>query len=139
MKGLVGVERRASRRRPKGECGWVSRARVRPGLDVTLLDVSSGGALVEGSVRLLPGSRVELQLSSADAARVVAGRVLRCSVSALCGENVIRYTAAVGFDTRLAIPGDDSTRDGYLLPGAFSPLAGWKGRSYPGGDADRPS
>ncbi len=139
MTGHVRGERRASRRRASGECGWAARARVRPGLDVTLLDLSSGGALVEASVRLLPGSRVELQLSSSDAPRLVAGRVLRCCVSALTREHGIRYTAAVGFETRLAIPGDDPAHDGYLLPGTFSPLAGVKGRNYPGCDLNTPS
>ncbi len=135
MTGQTRIERRASPRRATGECAWVSRARVRPGLDVNLLDLSSGGALVEGSFRLLPGSRVELQLSSPDAERVVAGRVLRCCVSALSGESGIRYTAAVGFESRLAIPGEQVRSSGYLLPGALSRLAALKGTVYPTGNA----
>ncbi len=139
MKGKATVERRAHRRRATGECGWISKARVRPGVDVRLLDLSSGGALVEGAVRLLPGSRVELQLSSSDTRRVIAGRVLRCNVSALSAEHGIRYTAAVGFETRLAMPGEEAAGDGYLVPRGFSRLAGSKGRSYPAADFDRPS
>ncbi len=121
------------------ECGWVNRARIRPGRDVMLLDLSTGGARLEAAVRLLPGSRVELQLLTAEVPRVVACRVLRCWVSALSGEDRIRYTAAVGFDTRLAIPGEDPKNDGYLLPHAFAQRGGFKGRRYPAGEVERVS
>jgi hypothetical protein len=78
------------------------RARVRPGREVTVLDLSSGGALIEADHRLLPGSLVELQLAGADGRLAVRGRVLRCSVSSLHPSR-ITYRAAVAFERELLL------------------------------------
>ena len=98
------IERRTSRRRRRAECAWLVAARLRPGRDVRLLDLSSGGALVEASVRLLPGASVVLHLIAAGGPVSVCGKVLRCRVSALDRSSGVRYHAALGFDRSLAIP-----------------------------------
>lgn len=62
-----------------------------------LIDVASGGALVETEHRLLPGRRVELQLRSGAGTSTVSGRILRCHVARLTAEGVM-YRGAIGFD-----------------------------------------
>jgi hypothetical protein len=95
------------------EHGVVS-ARVRPGHDVSLLDLSAGGALVESDRRLSPGSSVELQLEGASRRTVVRGRVLRCSVAQVHADSIC-YRGAISFDRHLPwLIGDEPT--GYVRP-----------------------
>ena len=57
-------------------------ARIRPGHDVAIVDVSAGGALVEGAYRMRPGASVELQLRNEQQEdESVRGRIDRCAVA----------------------------------------------------------
>jgi hypothetical protein len=105
--------RRRTRRRRVGEHGIVS-ARVRPGYDVLLINVSAGGALVESWHRLLPGAIVELHLETSERRTAVRGRVLRCAVSRLRSTSVC-YRGAIGFDRHLPWFADDESA-GYAVP-----------------------
>jgi hypothetical protein len=73
------------------------RARVRPGRDVRLIDYSRGGALVQSTSRLLPGSHVELQLSTGQWQWSCTAQVIRAQVWALVLEEHVRYRVAVQF------------------------------------------
>lgn len=98
-------ERRASPRRTHRECRWLVAARLRPGRDVRVLDLSSGGALVEGAVRLMPGAPFVLHLMALDDVRhTICGTVLRCHVSGLDESAGVRYRAALGFDRHFRVP-----------------------------------
>jgi hypothetical protein len=97
-------ERRASPRRTHRECGWLVAARLRPGRDVRLLNLSSGGALVEAGVRLMPGSPFVLHLTGVESHHTIRGTVLRCHVSALQQEDGVRYRAALVFDRHFRVP-----------------------------------
>ena len=57
-------ERRGMRRMEGVDEHRIVSASVRPGHRVRLIDVSAGGALVETSHRLLPGTSVELQVAT---------------------------------------------------------------------------
>ena len=107
-------DRRQSRRRLREEHNVVC-ARVRPGLDVALVDLSAGGALVETVHRLLPGSAVELQLDSGGKRAAVRGRVLRCAVARLRA-GAVWYRGAIGFDRHL--PWFAEGEGGNQVPGA---------------------
>jgi hypothetical protein len=109
----VDVERRRTRRHTAVQSHGVVGARVRPGHDAELIDVSRGGVLIETTCRLLPGAPVDLQLSTLDARAIVRGRVLRCSVAQLCADR-IRYRGAIVFST--ALPWFAHEADGYPLP-----------------------
>jgi len=89
-------DRRHFRRTGLRDHGIVS-ARVRPGHLVIVIDVSAGGALIEISQRLLPGSAVDLQLATAHRRTSLRGRVLRCAVTRLHSTSV-SYRAAIAFD-----------------------------------------
>jgi hypothetical protein len=93
------TDRRRAKRRGAGEHG-IQNARIRPGHPVTVIDCSSGGALVEAECRLLPGSMVDLHVESDRRHAAVRGRVVRCSVvrvrpSSMC------YRGAIAFDRYL--------------------------------------
>jgi hypothetical protein len=62
-----------------------------------VIDVSAGGALIEISRRLLPGSAVDLQIDTTLRRTTVRGRVLRCAVNRLESSSV-SYRAAIAFD-----------------------------------------
>jgi hypothetical protein len=92
-------ERRRERRCPGGG-RWSTRAVIRPGQPVTLLNISSHAALVESPVRLRPGARTEMQLAGSDARASVGGRLDRCYVVAL---EPIRYRGVLLFDQQVEI------------------------------------
>jgi hypothetical protein len=111
-------DRRRSHRRRAVETHGIIRARVRPGDEVSLVDVSAGGALIEAGHRLLPGACLELHLRREAADEVMRGRVLRSSVARLCG-NAVSYRGAVAFERALSWFADEAP-SGYSLPGSES-------------------
>jgi hypothetical protein len=78
----------------------MDRARLRPGRTATVVDLSSGGALIETEWRLLPGTRVEMQVGDPVPLFRVAGHILRCHVALLDGHR-IRYRGALAFEKQL--------------------------------------
>src|SRR4051794_31487554 len=95
------VDRRLTRRLMSRNEHGVVAARVRPGYDVTVINLSAGGALIESHRRLLPGAGVDLHLQSIGrAAEIVRGEILRCTVVRL-RESVITYRGAIAFERRL--------------------------------------
>lgn len=102
MARAVAHERRAAPRVPAFNISGMERARLRPGRMAHILDVSSGGALIETDWRLLPGMRVELQLGEPVPLFRVAGRILRCHVALLDRER-IRYRGALMFEEQLPV------------------------------------
>jgi hypothetical protein len=72
-------------------------ARIWPGIEAVLLDLSDGGARLETAYRLLPGHRIELRLHDIVAVTEVRGDVLRCRVAGLSADRVT-YEGAVAFD-----------------------------------------
>jgi hypothetical protein len=78
----------------------MANGRVRPGRPARIVDVSPGGALIETEWRLLPGTRVELQVGEPVALYKVKGRIVRCHVSLLDRER-IRYRGALAFEEQL--------------------------------------
>lgn len=105
--------RKARRRRTIRDHGIVS-ARVRPGREASLLDVSARGALVETTYRLLPGSPIELHVATNDRTVSVRGRVLRSAVVGVRATGMC-YRSAIGFDHLLSWFGDGDA-GGYGIP-----------------------
>jgi hypothetical protein len=93
-------------------------ARIRPGRDVVVVNLSDGGVLVEGCWRLRPGGRVELIVHVADCDRVITGHVVRCYVHALPRREAVRYRTAIRFELAVrGLPQPDPVA-GYVLPPA---------------------
>lgn len=92
------AERRRFRRIGEAEQCAAAGARLRPGRDVSILNVSRGGACVEAASRVLPDTRVELQVTLSAWRWAVGAHVLRCHVSALVEDQGARYRAALQFE-----------------------------------------
>ena len=90
---------------------------LRPGYAVSLVDLSAGGALIQGPRPLRPGARVHLQLVTGTRRLVLSGHILRCSVSALDSPQGVQYRGAVQFDDRCESLWENVALDGYLVPG----------------------
>ena len=120
------VDRRRERRcRVVDEHGIVS-ARVRGGREVSIVDISAAGVLIETTHRLLPGSSVELQLTTSDGAIAVRGRVLRSAVSRVVA-SIVWYRGAMHLERHLSWLGEYPRATGYPVPVAERPLpkGGW--------------
>ena len=71
---------------------------LRPGCAIALIDVSSGGALVECTRPLRPGATVHVVISSGARPGSVNARVLRCMVWSIDPLDGVRYRGALKFD-----------------------------------------
>jgi hypothetical protein len=116
MAGPVNGDRRASSRVRFVAGVLPPAARLRPGREVIVVDLSRTGALVEGVWRVRPGGRVELQLMLSDGERTVRGIVERCYVASLSHRGSVRYRIALRFDTSLAFGPPVNLLDGYSVP-----------------------
>jgi hypothetical protein len=98
------AERRQAVRRPAAALDWVGSLRLRPGLEVALVNLSTGGALVETLTRLRPGARTALRSSGTGAGWAVTGYVSRAWVAAVEADRGVVYRGALVFDTALDFP-----------------------------------
>jgi hypothetical protein len=96
------AERRAARRVPPAGTEWADRAILRPGQDVTVLNIGAGGVLVSTATAIRPGRRVDLQLAGHAGKVMMAGRVVRCQLVSLRPPT---YQAAIAFDAALVADG----------------------------------
>lgn len=96
----VQADRRKSPRSSDIVSYGLGGVRIRPGHHAEWVDVSSGGALLETTRRLLPGAAVDLLVETKAGPAPVRGRVVRCSVSKLFPA-AVWYRGAVEFDRHL--------------------------------------
>jgi hypothetical protein len=93
----------------------MANGRLRPGRTARIIDVSPGGALIETDWRLLPGTRVELQLGDPVTLHRVKGRLLRCHVTMVDRER-IRYRGALVFEEELPVGSSCTTAGDFPAP-----------------------
>ena len=102
-----------------------TQAILRPGYLVTLIDLSAGGALIQGPRPLRPGARVHLQLVTSGRTIGLAAHVLRCAVASLDSREGVQYRGALKFDRRCDSLWEARTKDGHQLPAkAPAPASG---------------
>jgi hypothetical protein len=118
-------ERRAQPRRRPTDDEPIARIRMRTGPELTVIDVSPGGALVEGRVRLLPGARVDVHFMTRRGRLLVRSRVVRAYVSTL-GSGGVTYCGGLLFDQAI-----DTTSYGYSLPELLDESSTMSGTKYP--------
>ena len=94
------VERRHEPRRAGGGSRFDERAVLRPGLAVTLVNITTRAALVESEARLRPGAHTEMQVGASGARASIKGRLDRCYVAAL---EPIRYRGVILFEQSIDI------------------------------------
>lgn len=98
------ADRRRDVRRPAADLTWLRAARLRPGPDAVVIDLSSGGALVETATRLRPRMKTVLQLTAGEGEVRASGEVVRAWVSAVPPGGGILYRGALRFDRPAVLP-----------------------------------
>jgi hypothetical protein len=119
----------------------LSRATVRPGCAVAVIDLSAGGALVQAARPLRPGAHVHLQLVTSRRTFSVAAHVLRCAVWSLDADHGVLYRGALQFEHRWEFFRDESASSGHRRPPSAKSADRDAGRALPqkheGGFLDR--
>jgi hypothetical protein len=124
MRGDLRERRRTARRSPDAR-EPLSRMRLRAGRELTVVDVSASGALVEGPTRLLPGTHVDVHVVTRQGRVLVRSRIVRAYV---CGvrADAVCYRGALAFE-RLV----DTAAAGYAIPDVLLDAVGVSGPAYP--------
>jgi hypothetical protein len=104
-------ERRAHERTGEPWTGS-AKATLRPGHSILILNISRGGALVEGTHPMRPGRRVLLQVATPRTTFGLSALVLRCGIQSLTRDDGVVYRGALKFDERR-----DWTRELRMLAG----------------------
>jgi len=94
--------RRAHERLMGQDLEWLKSVRLQFGPSLSLVDLSAGGALVESSAALRPGSTAALTITGRGVVETATFRVLRCEVARVNGGIV--YRGACVFDRKIALP-----------------------------------
>src|SRR5688572_2296272 len=94
------VTERRSHERADDPWKQAAKATLRPGHPINIVNISRGGALVDGMHAMRPGARVLLQIVTTMEAIGLSALVLRCCVWSLSGNNGVIYRAALKFDHR---------------------------------------
>ncbi|OFW05986.1 MAG: hypothetical protein A3H96_00165 [Acidobacteria bacterium RIFCSPLOWO2_02_FULL_67_36] len=108
-----------------------ARATLRPGCLVALVDLSPGGALVQGTRPLRPGAQVHLQVVIDARTFSLAAHVLRCAVWSLDPRDGITYRGALKFERRCELFWEPAAPSGCAVPVARTPAAGREGNHVP--------
>jgi len=90
-----GVHQR-SPRVPASQIGR-PRARLLPGGDVDVINISETGLLVEGKARPGVGTIVTIRIQGSRAK--LEGRIVRCRISTIHRDGTLSYESAIEFDT----------------------------------------
>jgi hypothetical protein len=101
---LNGAERRRAVRRTPNPDESLSRVRLRTGRELAVIDISSAGALIEGTTRLLPGTRTDVHIVTRHGRLLVRTRVIRSFIWRL-ERDVVCYRTALEFDTAVEADG----------------------------------
>lgn len=94
----------------------IGQARIRPGHEAIVLDISLHGALIETALRLMPGRQIELQIERGGQTMPIRGRVMRSHVARVQPSRV-EYRGAIGFEQPLAWLVASGTHDEYAIHG----------------------
>jgi hypothetical protein len=113
-----------------------AQAILRPGYAVSLVNLSCGGALIEGPRPLRPGARVHVRIVTGNRRLGIGAQVLRCAVAALDSRRGVRYRGALKFDHRFEALWEAATLEGYRLPGEQPALSRAGGHVLPDGQGD---
>jgi hypothetical protein len=95
-----------SRRLRASEAGVRRQARLLPGGDADILNISNTGLLVENKTRLPIGSTVNVRVEGS-AVMGIEGHIVRSRVSAIHRDGTLSYETAIEFDQPQSIDGAD--------------------------------
>jgi hypothetical protein len=109
------VSQTLERRRERRADGGGVRAKARHGHRLVVVDVSSGGALVEAVRPLRPGAQLEVQIETDRRTALVRAEVVRCAVAALDAA-VVTYRAGLAFSETCDWVSEAATRGEHDVP-----------------------
>ena len=127
--------RRAVRRVPQPD-ETLARVRLRTGRELSVVNISPAGVLVEGATRLLPGTHADVHVVTRHGRTLVRARVIRAIVWRLQAD-VVCYRAALAFETSIDTEADGlalserSESNGYAVPAESPANEGGAGNAYP--------
>ena len=124
------LERRTMTRRIPAPDEPLCCARLRAGRELTVVDVSDAGALVETTARLLPGTHVEVHVITREGRTLVRSRVTRASVHEVTADT-LRYRAALAFERRV------NSTPGWVVATQNATSGAFTGSVYPNSEASR--
>lgn len=116
--------RRTIRREPHAE-EPLARMRLRTGSELSVVNVSTSGALVESGTRLLPGTHVDVHVITREGRILVRCRVIRSFVCHLQADSVT-YRGALVFDRSV-----DVDAAGQPFPCVLPDAGSISGNDYP--------
>jgi hypothetical protein len=105
-----GPERRRAVRRTPHPDESLSRVRLRTGRELAVIDISSAGALIEGTTRLLPGTRTDVHVVTRHGRLLVRTRVIRSFIWRL-ERDVVCYRTALEFDAAVETDADPALNE----------------------------
>jgi hypothetical protein len=111
-------DRRAHKRHRHEELRWIRQARLSAGPAVSIVDLSSGGALVDSPVALRPDSVLTLDIEGRGFDKTLQFRVIRCEVGTLRPGQTI-YRGACEFTTSIELPAEHAGTARVLFPNQF--------------------
>jgi hypothetical protein len=95
-----GAQSHRSRRLPATRIGK-PRARLLPGGDVDVINISDTGLLVEGKARPGVGTIVTIRIQGSRAK--LEGRIVRSKISTIHRDGTLSYESAIEFDTPTSV------------------------------------
>ena len=98
----IGRDRRAHARHPRHELEWLRSIRLKFGPAVSVIDLSSGGVLIETTTPLRPGSTTAVTIHGHGLVETAPLHVLRCEVAGI--QQGVVYRGACVFDRTIALP-----------------------------------
>ncbi len=110
-------DRRAHRRHRDEALRWIRSARLSVGYNVAIVDLSSGGALLDSPVPLRPDSLLTLEIDGRGFDKSIPFRVVRCQIGSLLPERTI-YRGACEFTSAIELPIEQIGGAKVLYPGA---------------------
>lgn len=111
-------DRRAHKRHRDDELRWIRQARLTAGPAVSIVDLSSGGALVDSPVALRPDSVLTLDIEGRGFDKTLQFRVVRCEIGTLRPGQTI-YRGACEFTTSIELPTEHAGTARVLYPNQF--------------------
>jgi len=102
----VDASSKRARRLRASEAGVVRQARLLPGGDADILNISNTGLLVENKSRLPIGSTVNVRVQGS-AVMGIEGHIVRSRVSAIHRDGTLTYETAIEFDRPHPIDGEE--------------------------------
>lgn len=107
------IDRRRTARGVPDVADVLSRVRLRGGRELSVVNISPAGALLEGETRLLPGTHIDVHVTTRDGRVLARARVVRAAVFHLAADS-IRYRHALAFEHAIDIILSD--HNGVVLP-----------------------